>query len=88
MRRARTLRRLVIGYAFAACLWVAVADRAVAQAPAPPSSSSGQSGKDKPGLPWQYGALFTGFWVCTFAAVAIVSKSSNRSDKPVKRVIE
>lgn len=37
------------------------------------------------GMPWQVGAMFTGFWVLTAAEIAIISKSANRLDKPKKK---
>jgi hypothetical protein len=37
------------------------------------------------GMPWQVGAMFTGFWVLTAAEIAIISKSAGRLDKPKKK---
>jgi hypothetical protein len=38
-----------------------------------------------PSLEWQVGAIFTGFWVLVAAAVAVVSRSSKRAEKPPKK---
>ncbi len=44
--------------------------------PGPPGSSDG--------MPWQLGAIFTGYWVIVAIAIAMLSKPSRRSDKPKK----
>lgn len=38
-----------------------------------------------PAMEWQVGAIFTGFWVFVAGAVAVVSRSSKRADKPPKK---
>lgn len=46
-----------------------------AQPPGPPGSD---------GMPWQVGAIFTGYWVVVAIAIAMLSKPSKRADKPKK----
>jgi hypothetical protein len=36
------------------------------------------------GMPWQVGAIFTGYWVVVAIAIAMLSKPSKRADKPKK----
>ena len=36
------------------------------------------------GMPWQLGAIFTGYWVVVAIAIAMLSKPSRRADKPKK----
>ena len=38
-----------------------------------------------PAMELQVGAIFTGFWVFVAAAVAVVSRSSKRAEKPPKK---
>lgn len=55
----------------------------------PPAASTGApwlKGADG-GLPWQIGALYTGFWVLVAVEIAVLSKPSNRPDKP-KKIVE
>jgi hypothetical protein len=55
---------------------------------APPASTGAAWLKGfEGGMPWQIGALFTGFWVLVAVEVVVLSKSSYRPDKP-KKVVE
>ena len=55
---------------------------------APPASTGAAWLKSSEGgMPWQIGALFTGFWVLVAVEVVVLSKPSNRPDKP-KKVVE
>ena len=36
-------------------------------------------------MPWQIGAMFTAYWVLAAAEIAIISKPSNRLDRPKKK---
>lgn len=37
------------------------------------------------GMPWQIGAMFTAYWVLAAAEIAVISKPSNRLDRPKKK---
>ncbi|HEX5442681.1 MAG TPA: hypothetical protein VFW87_02580 [Pirellulales bacterium] len=45
--------------------------------PVPPGSE---------GMPWQVGAIFTGYWVLMAIAIAMLSKPTKRAEKPNKKV--
>ena len=56
--------------------------------PAPPAAAPAAASwliSSGGGMPWQVGAMFTGFWVLSAAEIAIISKIANRLDKPKKK---
>lgn len=69
------MRRLLAITLLVAAL-LADAASALAQPPGPPGSGEG--------MPWQVGAIFTGYWVLVAIAIAMLSKPSKRAEKPKK----
>lgn len=63
---------------------VALAGRA-ADAAEPAFKAAANAEGSGPAMEWQVGAIFTGFWVLVAAAVAVISRSSKRADKPPKK---
>lgn len=57
----------------------------VARAAEPAYKAAANAEAAGPVMEWQVGAIFTGFWVFVAGAVAVMSRSSKRADKPPKK---
>lgn len=57
----------------------------VASAAEPAFKAAANAEAAGPTMEWQVGAIFTGFWAFVAGAVAVMSRSSKRADKPPKK---